>query len=139
MVILFLLCFFAFFLCLSDWESVSYAFRIVMHSHWLPRTDYLKRLRRRALGGNFACYAILIDCLIASSGENNSSHLSIYPARHNPRHFTILICHIRGNLTPYSPIVWHTVLCDGNFMCVGSSTTVQHFNSANILCINFRD
>jgi len=63
--------------------------------------DYLKRLRRCALGRYFACYATLISCLIVSSDENNSLYLSVYSVRHNPRHFTILICHIRGNFTLY--------------------------------------
>lgn len=83
--------FFAFSISLI-WESIS-----GIHADRLLGPIILsKRLWWCVLGRYFACYAILIDCLIASSGENNSSYLFIYPARHNPKHFTILICHIRG-------------------------------------------
>lgn len=115
MIILFLYLFdCSLYFCLFDRENVSH----FLHNDALTqivyyRTDYFKRLRRRrALGKYFTCYAILIDCLIASNSENNSLYLSICSTGHNPRHFTILICRIRTNLILY---------------CMACSTTCRKF------------
>lgn len=104
-------------------ESVS-----GIHADRLLGPILSKQLWRRVLGGYFACYAILIDCLIASSGENNSPYLFIYPAKYNPRHFIILICHIRGNFTFYCMCA---TACR-KFLYVGCFTIVRYFK--NIFC-----